>query len=260
MTAWVLVTGAGSGIGRGIATVLAERGWKVAVNDLDAGTAAATATAVGGVAVPGDVASEAAAVVAAAAEAAGGEGLGAVVNNAGIMRRAPLASASPEELDLVYRVNLRAAILVSQAALPHLARARGAVVNITSVAGVNPQMRAGLYGPAKAALAHFTRQAAVEWAPLGVRVNAVAPGMVRTAISESVYADPQLSEQRRALVPLGRIGTPEDIGRAVAFLLSEDASYVTGDVMLVDGGFSQVLLDQMAAPPPASSAAGSGEG
>lgn len=250
MGRWVLVTGAGAGIGRGIASVLAERGWKVAVNDIDARTAAEAATAVGGAAVPGDVGSEPVAVVAAAAQAAGAEGLAAVVNNAGIMRRASLATASVEDLDLVYRVNLRAAILVSQAALPQLARARGAVVNITSVAGVNPQMQAGLYGPTKAALAHFTRQAAVEWAPLGVRVNAVAPGMVRTAISESVYADPELYERRRALVPLGRIGTPEDVGRAVAFLLSEDASYVTGDVMLVDGGFTQVLLDQMPSPPP----------
>ena len=100
----------------------------------------------------------------------------------------------------------------------------------------------------------FVAQAAVEWGPLGVRVNAVAPGMVRTAMAEAVYADPELHERRRAMVPVGRIGTPTDIGRAVAFLLSDDASYVSGQTLVVDGGFSRVLIDQLPHPdtPPAA--------
>ena len=249
MSRWVLVTGAGSGIGEGIARVLAGRGWRVAVNDLDAAAARRTAEAVEGVAVPGEVAADAAAIVRAAQAATAGLGLAAVVNNAGIIRRAALATVTPEALDEVYRVNLRAAVLVAQAALPDLERNRGAVVNIASIAALTPQMNAGLYAASKAALVQLTRQAAVEWGPLGVRVNAIAPGMVRTAMSESVWADPELHERRRAFVPLGRVGTPDDIGRVTAFLLSDDADYVTGQVIAVDGGFTQVLIDQLPHPP-----------
>ena len=249
MSGWVLVTGAGSGIGEGIASVLGERGWRVAVNDLDATAAERTAAAVGGVAVPGDVATAAGDIVRAASAATRGAGLAAVVNNAGIIRRASHATVTADALDEVYRVNLRASILVAQAALPEVARNRGAIVNIASISAITPQMNAGLYAPSKAAVVQFTRQAAVEWGPLGVRVNAIAPGMVRTAMSESVWADPELHERRRAFVPIGRVGTPEDIGRVVAFLLSEDAAYVTGQVIAVDGGFTQVLIDQLPHPP-----------
>ena len=243
----VLVTGGGSGIGRGIAAVLAERGWSVIVNDVDAATAEATAKQVGGHAVPGDVGSDAAGLLAATLERTGGE-LHALVNNAGIIRRASLAEVSSEQLDEVYRVNLRAVILLSQAALPHLARAGGSVVNVSSIAAQTPQTNAGLYAASKAGVSQFTRQAAVEWAPQGVRVNAVAPGLVYSAMSASAYAQEDLHERRRALVPLGRIGTPEDIGRVVAFLLSGDAGYVTGQVIAVDGGFTQILLDQLSHP------------
>jgi NAD(P)-dependent dehydrogenase (short-subunit alcohol dehydrogenase family) len=245
----VLVTGGGSGIGRGIVAVLSGRGWSVLVNDIDAGAAERAAAEAGGQAVPGDVAADAPALLEAALRASGGE-LHGLVNNAGILRRAELGEVAAEQLDEVYRVNLRAAILLAQAALPHLSRSRGAVVNISSIAGQTPQMHAGLYAASKAGLSQFTRQAAVEWGPRGVRVNAVAPGMVRTAISESVWAVPELYERRRALVPAGRIGTPEDVGRVVAFLLSEDADYVTGQVITVDGGFSQVLIDQIPHPAP----------
>ena len=244
----VLVTGGGSGIGRGIAAVLAGRGWSVVVNDIDAATAEATAKEVGGQPVPGDVGADAAGLIAGTLERTGGQ-LHALVNNAGIIRRASLAQVAAEQLDEVYRVNLRAVILLSQAALPHLVRAGGSVVNVSSIAAETPQTNAGLYAASKAGVSQFTRQAAVEWGPQGVRVNGVAPGMVRSAMSESVYAQQDLHQRRRALVPLGRIGTPDDIGRVVAFLLSDDAAYVTGQVIAVDGGFTQVLIDQLPHPP-----------
>ena len=243
----VLVTGAGGGIGEGIATVLAERGWRVAVNDIDAAAAGRVAARLGGVAVPGDVGAEPDAVVNRAAAALGG--LDALVNNAGIHRRAPLASVRPDQLDDVYAVNLRAVVLASQAALPHFAASgSGTIVNLSSIAAVTPQMDVGLYTATKAGVSAFTQQACVEWGPLGIRVNAVAPGMTRTAMAEVVYADPVLHEKRRAMVPSGRIGTPRDIANAVAFLLSDDASYVNGQTLVVDGGFTQTLIGLLPHP------------
>jgi NAD(P)-dependent dehydrogenase (short-subunit alcohol dehydrogenase family) len=242
----VLVTAAGSGIGEGIAAVLAAGGWRVAVNDVDAGRAAAVAARLGGIAVPGDVGDRAAALVDEAASRLGG--LDALVNNAGIHRRAPLDAVTPEQIDAVYGVNLRAVVLASQAALRYLG-AGGAIVSTSSIASFTPQMNCGLYSASKAGVDAFTAQAAVEWGPRGVRVNAVAPGMVRTAMAEVVYADPALHAARTAMVPLRRIGRPEDIGGVVAFLLSEAAAYVTGQTIVVDGGFTRTLIDHLPHPP-----------
>lgn len=243
--AGVLITGAGSGIGEGIARVLAARGWTVAVNDIDASSAEALADELGGVAVPGDVATDIEGIV---DRAAGGMGsLDALVSNAGIHRRAPLDEVRPDQLDDVYAVDLRAVVLGAAASMRHMGPG-GAIVNISSIAAVTPQMGVGLYTAAKAGVSAYTAQAAVEFGARGVRVNAVAPGMVRTAMAEVVYADPDLHERRRAMVPSGRIGTPEDIGSVVAFLLSDDASYVNGQTIVVDGGFTSVLIDQLPHP------------
>jgi NAD(P)-dependent dehydrogenase (short-subunit alcohol dehydrogenase family) len=251
MDRWALVTGAGGGIGEGIARVLAAEGWTVAVNDINADSAKQVAEEIGGVAVPGDVDASSAELVATvidAAKAAGGE-FRALVNNAGIVLREALATAEVENLDRAYRINLRAPLRLSQAALPHLkenkGENKGAIVNISSIAAVSPLQDGGLYTASKAGLAQLTRQAAVEWGPLGVRVNSIAPGMIRTRMSADVWADPAQSEQRRKLIPLGRTGEPADIGRAVAFLISDAAGFITGQLITVDGGFTQVLLDQM---------------
>lgn len=240
-----LVTGAGSGIGEGIARVLATRGWTVAVNDIDVDAADTVAAALGGVAVHGDVGDRVQDIVHRAAAEMGG--LEALVSNAGIHRRAPLAEVRAEQLDEVYAVDLRAVVLGGAAAVRHL-RPGGAIVNVSSIAALTPQMGVGLYTAAKAGVSAYTAQAAVEFGPLGIRVNAVAPGMVRTAMAEAVYADPELHERRRAMVPSGRIGTPEDVGAVVAFLLSDDAAYVNGQTIVVDGGFTSVLIDQLPHP------------
>lgn len=239
----VLVTGAGSGIGEGIATVLADRGWTVAVNDIDARSADSVAERLGGVAVVGDAGDDPAAMVEAAADQLGG--LDAFVANAGIHRRAPLDAVTGDQLDDVYRVNLRAVVLGCQAAVAAGARA---IVATSSIAAITPQMNVGLYTAAKAGVSAFVAQAAVEWGRRGVRVNAVAPGMVRTAMAAAVYADPELAERRRSMVPLGRIGEPSDIGTVVAFLLSDDAAYLTGQTIVVDGGFTRTLIDLLPHP------------
>jgi NAD(P)-dependent dehydrogenase (short-subunit alcohol dehydrogenase family) len=243
----VLVTGGGAGIGEGIAQVLAERGWHVLVNDIDAAAALRVAQAVGGTALPGDIRTDPQALISSAVAVGGA--LHALVNNAGIIRRSALADTSEADLDLVYEVNLKSMVRLSQAALPHLQLTGGAVVNISSIAAENPQPGAGFYSMSKAGVTAFTRHAAQEWGPLGVRVNAVAPGLIRTAMAEAVYAIPELHEKRRLMMPLRRIGTPVELGKVVAFLLSDDATYVSGQVIAVDGGFSQTLICHLPHPP-----------
>jgi len=241
-----LVTGAGSGIGHGIAQVLAARGWKVAVNDLDEELAQEVADELDGLAVAGDVHERSEAIVSRTIEVYGR--LDGLVNNAGKHARAPLRDVTRQQMLDVYQVNLEAPVRMIQAALAHLEVVHGSIVNITSIAARTPQMDVGLYTASKAGLEAITRQAAVELGPLGIRVNAVAPGVIRTGMAEVVYADPELHEKRRGLVPLRRIGTPADVGGAVAFLLSDDAAYVTGQTIVVDGGFTQVLIDLLPHP------------
>lgn len=238
MSSAVLVTGAGSGIGEGIARVLAARGWTVLVNDLDPEAAGAVARAVGGLPLPGDAGDPD--LVARAVDLTGG--LAGLVNNAGIIVRAPLSELDGAEVDRCIAVNLRAPMLLAKAALPHLERARGSVVNVASMTSESPQLGGAAYSASKAGLVAFTRQAAVEWGPRGVRVNAVSPGMVVSAMAGGAYADPVLAERRAAIVPLRRLGVPTEVGSVVAFLLSDDAAYVSGETVLVDGGLAHSLV------------------
>lgn len=242
----VLLTGGGSGIGEGIAQVLGERGWHVIVNDVNVEAAQKVAKAVNGTPLPGDIRNKPKALLEQAVAIAGS--LHALVNNAGIIRRSHLSETTEADLDLVYDVNIKSMILLSQAALPHLKASGGAVVNISSIAAKHSQTGAGFYSMSKAAVSAFTRLASTEWGPFGVRVNGVAPGLIRTAMAEAVYSVPELYEKRRMMMPLRRIGAPADIGRVVAFLLSEDASYVTGQVIDVDGGFTQTLISLLPHP------------
>lgn len=242
----VLLTGGGAGIGEGIAQVLAQRGWHVVVNDIDADTARKVARDVGGTALPGDICADPAALVQQAAAVTGA--LHALVNNAGIIRRSHLAATTVADLDTVYEVNLKSMIRLSQAALPLLEKSGGAIVNLSSIAAQNPQIGGGFYSMSKAGVSAFTKLAAAEWGPMGVRVNAVAPGLIRTAMAEPVYAVPELYEKRRMMMPLRRIGAPVNIGTVVAFLLSDDASYVSGQIIDVDGGFTQTLIGLLPHP------------
>ncbi len=244
----VLITGAAAGIGLGIARVLADRDWHVIVNDLDPAETARLAGDLGGTGLAADITDDPARLIADAVAVAGR--LDGLVNNAGIILRAPLASIEAEKIDRAFEVNLRAMMLLSKEALPHLSKRQGSIVNLASIAAVTPQVEGGVYSATKAGVIAFTRQAAAEWGIHGVRVNAIGPGMVRTAMAEVVYADRELYEKRRAMIPLGRIGTPEDMGRVTAFLLSEDAAYVSGQTLMVDGGFTQTLIAQIPQPDP----------
>lgn len=236
-----LVTGAGSGVGHGIAAALAARGWRVGVNDVDADLAGEVAAEVDGVAVAGDAYADAAAIVARCVEVCGR--LDGLVNNAGKARRAGLEALGHDEVADVMNLNVEAPLRLMRHCLPHLEVTKGAVVNVTSVAAGAPAAGSGVFGASKAALATLTRQAAVEWGPRGVRVNAVAPGFVRTAMAGVVAAGDDVWERRRGAVPLRRLGAPDDVGAVVAFLLSDDAAYVTGHTVVVDGGVSCVSVD-----------------
>jgi NAD(P)-dependent dehydrogenase (short-subunit alcohol dehydrogenase family) len=216
------------------------------VNDIDADAAVKVAREVNGTAIPGDIRADPAALVQQAVAATGG--LHALVNNAGIIRRSHLAETSVSDLDTVYEVNLKSMIRLSQAALPELGKSGGAIVNVSSIAAQNPQIGGGFYSMSKAGVSAFTKLAAAEWGPMGVRVNAVAPGLIRTAMAEAVYSVPELYEKRRMMMPLRRIGAPANIGTVVAFLLSDDASYVSGQIIDVDGGFTQTLIGLLPHP------------
>lgn len=161
----VLVTGAGSGVGHGIAAALASRGWKVAVNDVDADLAHEVAAEVDGVAVAGDAYTDAATIVERCVEVCGR--LDGLVNNAGKLRGGGLEALRHDEVADVMNLNFEAALKLMQHCLPHLEVTKGAVVNITSLAAGAPQAGTGVFGASKAALASITRQAALEWGPRG---------------------------------------------------------------------------------------------
>lgn len=174
----------------------------------------------------------------------------AVVNNAGIVRFGPLLDLADADFRKVVDVNLVGTFMLSQRAARRM-RAEGvagAIVNITSMNGVAAGPNAGAYGSTKAAIALLTQQMAIEWGPFGIRVNAVAPGLIDAGMSEPIYADPEARAARSGRVPLGRLGSADDVADAVTFLLSERAAYITGQELLVDGGVTMSVIASLPRP------------
>lgn len=169
------------------------------------------------------------------------EGLDVLVSNAGIARGAPLATLDVADWDAVFAIDVRATWLLARAAHPALARSRGAIVAVASVSALFPFPGLEAYSPAKAALLMLCRQLAQEWAGDGIRVNSVSPGLIRTPLTEPIYRDEEILRQRQQAVPLGRIGTPEDVARAIVHLAT-DAAYVTGIDLRLDGGLGDRTL------------------
>jgi 3-oxoacyl-[acyl-carrier protein] reductase len=208
----------------------------VAVNYHERADAAdALASELGGVAVAGDVSNpEAARGLVERAEAELGD-LDVLVNNAGITRDTLIARMSDEEWDRVVATNLSAAFYTSRAVARKMLRRRsGAIVNMTSYVGLHGNPGQTNYAATKAGLVGFTKALAKELGTRGVRVNAVAPGYITTDITADL--SDEIRDFLLRATPLGRLGEPEDVARAVRFLCSEDASYITGEILLVDGG------------------------
>jgi 3-oxoacyl-[acyl-carrier protein] reductase len=181
-------------------------------------------------------------------------GLDVLVSNAGVVRAAPLATLEVDDWDRVFALDARATWLLARSARAALAQSRGAIVAVASVSALYPFPQLGAYSPAKAALVMLCRQLAQEWAADGIRVNTVSPGLIRTPLSEPVYGDAELLRQRQQAVPLGRIGTVQDVARAIVHLASPEASYITGIDLRLDGGLGDRVLATIPGKPPAAGA------
>jgi len=239
----VVVTGGGKGIGRGITMALARCGAQVVIGGRDAAAltqavAAVQALGVAALAVPGDIthAEDRQRLVDAALERFGA--LDGFVNNAGSASPAdvgPLDTLDEARWDRVVDLNLKAAFFAAQAAARAMGRG-GAIVNISSRSASYPNPGTGHYGAAKAALENLTRTMAAEWGHRGIRVNAVAPGVVMTEeLAKTLDSESRIRRQVET-VPLQRLGTPEDIGPLCAYLVSDAAAWTSGAIIAVNGG------------------------
>lgn len=252
----VLVTGAGRGLGASIAAAAVAAGWTVGVLDRDPERAAAVAAGLGdtAVALAADItdATEVETALDRFGAATGRTAPDGLVANAGIVRFGPLLELDEDDWRAVVDVNLTGTFVTARAVARRLVDAGqpGSIVTVTSMNGVAPGPNAGAYGTTKAAVARLSQQMALEWGHAGIRVNAVAPGLIDAGMSEPVYADPDIRRRRSSAVPLGRLGTGDDVAAAVLFLLSEESAYVTGTELLVDGGVTMSIIGTL--PRPAS--------
>ncbi|GAC1577176.1 MAG: SDR family oxidoreductase [Novosphingobium sp.] len=245
----VIVTGAASGIGRAVAELLAA-------GDLLAGPHQLLLSDRDGAglnAVIGSIGPAAAACVAdlstldcgdtiIAAALAHMGGLDAVVSNAGISAGGALVDLAADDFDRVFAINARASWALAKAAHPHLAASRGAFVATASMSATQPTPGLGFYSSSKAALLMLVRQLALEWGADGIRCNTVSPGPTYTAMTKAGYDDPARRAHREAMIPLGKLGLPEDVAQAILFLIGPHASHITGIDIVVDGGMSNNLM------------------
>lgn len=241
-----LVTGGARGIGRAICEAYAAAGAQVAVADLLEEDARETAEAVGGMAVVMDVADPASISAGVAAVEQAWGGIDILVNNAGIFNMASLERITFEDYRRQYDVNVAGTIFAAQAVVPSMRkRGGGVIVNFTSQAGRRGEPNVTVYCSTKAAVISITQSLALELAGDGIRVNAIAPGVVDTPMWDLVdsqfaeYENKPIGQKKREVgtaVPLGRMGDPQDVAGPCVFLASDDARYITAQTLNVDGG------------------------
>jgi NAD(P)-dependent dehydrogenase (short-subunit alcohol dehydrogenase family) len=241
-----VITGAANGIGRATAVVFAAEGARIVATDIDAdgleilrseleAAGAACATVVGDVSQDTD----ARRMIDAAVERYGR--LDVLVANAGVIPLGSITESTAEDWDYVMSIDGRGMFLTCKYAIEAmLETGGGAIVCLSSISGMAGQARQSTYGPAKFAASGLTKHLAVEWADKGIRVNAVAPGTIRTEAVRRLPDQPggaEYIEEIRKHHPMGRLGEPEEVAKAIAFLASDDASFITGAILAVDGGY-----------------------
>ncbi len=243
-----IVTGAGSGIGRSISLKFSEHGANLVVADKNLKSARDTVSMIkksgrNAIAVEADVSNKSQVVEMKENALKEYGAIDILVNNAGTMSPpSPIENLPEEDWDRVISVNLKGTFLCSQViGKEMIIKNRGCIINIASTCGHGPYPKGGAYSPSKAAILLLTKQLALEYSEYKIRVNSISPGLIRTPLTEKVYANEENYRMRLNLVPLHRIGRAEDIADTALFLASEDASYINGVDIMVDGGFMEVL-------------------
>jgi NAD(P)-dependent dehydrogenase (short-subunit alcohol dehydrogenase family) len=234
-----VIAGGAGGIGSSIAERFASEGARVVIADRDAAGAQAVASRISGTAVTVDVArAESVDEMVERVLDAHGQ-LDAVVNCAGVGRLGSIFDTTPASWDETLSVNLTGVFLLGRRAAIEMAKARsGKIINVASVTGIVGYAGRVAYCVSKAGVVMLTKAMALDCAPFNIQVNAICPGVVRTPMTEAALADPTFLSQKLADVPLGRLGRPEDMAAAAAYLASGDADFVTGHALIVDGGMS----------------------
>ena len=232
-----VITGGAAGLGADVARTLSEAGYRIGIFDLGAERVAEAASKLdNAMGIEADVTSP---DQVGAAFDAFGEVPDLLVNNAGIVRFGAMEEQSVQDYIDVVNVNLLGSCFCARAIAPAMMdRGSGHIINFTSINGVHPAPGVGLYGPTKAAMANMTQAMAIEWGPRGIRVNAIAPGMIDAGMSKPIFENPKVRATRGGGVPLRCLGEAADIAEAVLFLDSDGAKYISGHELVVDGGVS----------------------
>ncbi len=236
-----VITGGAAGLGLDVARRLSEAGYRIGLFDLGAERVASAAAQIpNAVGIAADVTSP---EQVASAFSIFGETPDLLVNNAGIVRFGAMEEQSFQDYIDVVNVNLLGSCFCAKTIAPAMIeRGSGHIINFTSINGIHPAPGVGLYGPTKAAMANMTQAMAIEWGPKGIRVNAIAPGMIDAGMSKPIFENPKVRAVRGGGVPLRCLGEAADIAEAVLFLDSEGAKYISGHELVVDGGVSTSVM------------------